>query len=118
MRTRAIVPSWTAAPAFGGAAPARRLQDLRDSKGLRGEPGPERSAPDDNAKSTHSSRLSQSGTDEQMPLWYGPTLRPLFVTQLLGQMMDDGTADRRSAILVYRQNARQLLARQGLDTRA
>ena len=117
MRTRAIVPFRTAPPAFAGTAPLRRSQDVRDSKGLREETGFGPEAQDGNAKSTPRASLSQSGTDEHMPLWYGPTLRPLFVAQLLGQMMQNETPDHRSAVLVYGENARQFL-RGSFDTRA
>ena len=33
--------------------------------------------------------LSQSGTYEAAPPWYGPVLRPTFVAQVMGQVMMD-----------------------------
>ena len=40
----------------------------------------------------HPRRMSRNGTDESEPLWNGPTLRPAFVAQVLGQVMMESSA--------------------------
>lgn len=61
--------------------------------------------------------MCQSGTTAREPLWYEQALRPLFVAQLLGQPVNTQAGDRRSALLTYRENARQGLAALFVDTR-
>ena len=70
-------------------------------------------------RSAHSARESRNETAEHVPLWYGPKLRPLFVTQLLGQMLTASEVrDQCSAVVAYGEHARKIAPALLLDLRA
>jgi hypothetical protein len=89
-RTRNIVRSAQASNDF------RTLDGERHSSArMRGETRP-------TATITTASR---SGTVSGAPLWNGPTLRPAFVAQVIGQVMMD---EKRSAPSAYREALAQI----------
>lgn len=56
----------------------------------------------------------QNGTAERAPLWNGPTLKPVFVAQVIGQVLMDGRAS--GTAITYRRPA-QIRSAHLLDSR-
>ena len=105
-----------------GMLPARarilRVEKARGTSDLR-----HRTAPGDGGNGWHGApaparEMSQSGTFEHGPLWYGPRLRPAFVAQVLGQIVTTGeTCDPRSVAATYEEGGATGTATARLDRR-
>ncbi len=97
--------------------PVLRAGKSSDGNGLGDETRPRNGAEAEPRATARDPRASRYETAECAPLWYGPKLRPLFVTQLLGQTLAPMQA-RHSAVVAYGEHARKIAPAALLDTRA
>src|SRR5579883_2278654 len=106
------------AAARNAMAPLARARKSSEHAAFNHEDRPREDASATQENVAHGARESRNGTTERVPLWYGPKLRPLFVTQLLGQMLAAPDAgDPESAIVAYGENARKIAPALLLDVR-
>ena len=74
---------------------ASKSSEMPDDARNRGEAGGGRHA------DHPCTELSHNETGEREPLWYGPGLRPTFVTQVLAQALGTAKPDQASAFAAY-----------------
>ncbi len=101
------------ADAFHPRLAAPRVGKAADANALHGERRDNARQQHDGGRENAQAALSRSGTEACAPLWYGPQLRPAFVAQILGQVMQSGA--RSVPPQVYQ---RRLPASLLLDARA
>ncbi len=78
------------ADAFHPRLVAPRVGKAADANALHGERRDNARQQHDDGRENTQAALSRSGTEACEPLWYGPQLRPAFVAQILGQIMQPG----------------------------
>jgi hypothetical protein len=94
-----------AAPLARTRSVARGSEASSEFRTLDGECGSETRPRAEARRTTSASRVFRSGTGSGEPLWNGPSLRPAFVAQVIGQVMME---PRRSVLPAYREAVAQI----------
>ena len=84
---------------------ARGAAAFNDSRTLDGERNTKEPVRGETRRTATITKVSRPGTVAGAPLWNGPSLRPAFVAQVIGQVLME---QRNSASLAYRDTVAQI----------